>query len=308
MAMSSWMGMLPALAPSSFLPKIAFCADISDSIMIQHRLDYNAFGFNILEGVCRWRAMRGGSPLRTEAEGETSAMGIWLKASYLNHSCYPTVQRWFIGDVMIWRALADIHANAELTFSYVSDKEDYAGGQKALSEYGFSCECQICVSERETPLAKVLERDMILHEIDRCFESSTITGIDDYLSLLDKLETTYVFSPSREPRRQLIVPISRLLVACKSQDMVVPLIKLCTKLLISLGFEVEDTISQWRIETWGYMCPEVVWALIELQDLENDLKTAYVMMAGEVESFEEMYGKALREDGREIEQDKDKKS
>lgn len=44
--------------------------------------------------------------------------GIWINASYINHSCINNCHRTFIGDVMIVRATKDLKANTELRFCY----------------------------------------------------------------------------------------------------------------------------------------------------------------------------------------------
>ena len=87
--------------------------------------------------------------------------GIWLKASYVNHSCYPTVRRSFIGDMIIFRAQANIPANTELKFGYLSGLEEYDERQEKLRKYGFDCACQICVAEKNTPAANIKERFVV---------------------------------------------------------------------------------------------------------------------------------------------------
>ena len=208
---------------------------------------------------------------------------------------------------MIWRAQADIAPNTELKFGYIAGTQDYAGRQEALSKYGFICECQICLSEKKTTLAKIKDRDMMLLEIIKRFESPTPTDIEVYFTLFDKMQSTYAFPPSQEPRRGLIVPILNLLEVCKSKSILAPLVQLSIMLLEGLGFELDVTFSSWRIKTWGFVCDDVVPLLADLwqacgtllpglcNGLGMDLKIAYTIMAGEVESFEGMYGSARPE-------------
>lgn len=41
--------------------------------------------------------------------------GIWLKASSMNHACYPNCSRVFIGDMVIVRAARDLATGTELS-------------------------------------------------------------------------------------------------------------------------------------------------------------------------------------------------
>lgn len=208
---------------------------------------------------------------------------------------------------MVWRAQADIAPNTEVKFGYISGAQDFEGRQEALSKYGFNCECQICLSEKATPLTKIKDRDTVMLEVIKCFERPIPTDIEIYFAHLRELQSTYISPPSQEPRRSLILPIMNLLEVCKSEHMLVSLIKLSITLLHGLGFELDVTPSSWRIKTWGYMCDDAVPLLADLwhacgsmqpklcEGLERDLKTAYTIMAGEVESFEGMYGSARPE-------------
>lgn len=283
-------------------------ANPSGSAFIQHRIIYNAFAFSILAKDWHWRTPLDASAIKYEKVDGSSSIGMWLKASYINHSCYPTVRRSFIGDMMIWRTQIDIAPNVELNSAYISDTQDYAVRQESVAKYGFACECQICLAEKATPPAMIKDRDTIVLEIIKCFEASTPMDLDVYFTLLGKLQATYIFPPSQEPRRNLILPIMNLMEACKKGgNMLAPLIKLGITLLQGLGFELDVTLSSWKIKTWGYMCDDVVPVLADLwqacgtmqlrlfEGLERDLKTAFTIMAGEGESFEGMYGSARPE-------------
>ena len=281
--------------------------DFFGSAFVQYRITYNAFAFPILSKDWIWRVKRDPSSPKKDAEHGLNSIGMWLKASYINHSCYATVRRSFIGDMMVWRAQVDIAPNTELKSSYISGTQDYAGRQEVLGKYGFTCECQICFSEKETPPESIKDRDMIMLEIIKCFENPTPTDIDIYFALLGKMQSTYIFPPSHEPRCSLILPVMNLMDVCRSENMLAPLLKLGITLLQGLGFELDVTLSRWRIKTWGYMCDEIVPVLADLwqacgtmqprlcEGLERDLKIAYTIMAGEVESFEGMYGSARPE-------------
>ena len=273
-----------------------------ESAFVQHRIIYNAFAFSILSGDWQWRAAHEPSAPNESTDGNSSAIGMWLKASYINHSCNPTVRRSFIGDMMVWRAQTDIPPNTELKFGYISGVQDYAGRQEAVGKYGFTCECNVCLSEKNTPPDKMKERDMIVLEIIKCFENPTPTDIEVYFKFIEDLQSTYLFPPSQDPRRSLIIPIINLTTVCKAENMPAPLMRLGIALLQGLGFELDVTLSSWRTKTWGYMCDDVVPLLADLlqvcgkinprlcEGLYEDLRKAYTIMAGEVESFDGYYG------------------
>ena len=258
-------------------------------------------------GDWQWRVAHDAAAPNRGADHNSGAIGMWLKASYINHSCYPTVRRSFIGDMMVWRAQTDIASGTELRFGYISGDQDYAGRQEALGKYGFTCECVICLSEINTPSEKIEERDRVLLEIIKCFENPTPTVIDVYFELIKDMESTYLFPPSQDPRRSLLIPVINLMTVCKAENMPAPLMRLGVTLLQGLGFELYVTLSSWRIKSWGYMCDDVVPVLADLlqvcvtvnprlcEGLYKDLKTAYMIMAGEVESFDGYYGHARLE-------------
>lgn len=52
---------------------------------------------------------------RTHQDEIFHSCGIWLKASYTNHSCCSNARRAFIGDMMIVRAAQDLEPNTEIT-------------------------------------------------------------------------------------------------------------------------------------------------------------------------------------------------
>jgi hypothetical protein len=58
-------------------------------------------------------------------EANFYSCGIWINASYINHSCLGNVRRSFIGDMMIVRAAKDMAACTELMFPYKTPEGIY---------------------------------------------------------------------------------------------------------------------------------------------------------------------------------------
>ena len=263
---------------------------------MESRKDFNSFEFPVLSADWMWRAASDDFSQETPKPESATAVGIWLKASMINHSCYTSVRRSFVGDMMIWRAERDISVDTELHFGYVHSFREYDHRQEQLANYGFACGCELCHAQRNTSNAKLEERDAKIFEMIECNKRSM--PVNSYFTLIQEIEITYDLPPTQEPRLHLIVPIITLMRACKVANDVVALMRLGLIFLRGLGFQVYVTNDHWAIMHWGFMADEVVWVLTELiqvfetkepklcKDLYKDLKTAYIITAGEAESFE----------------------
>ena len=282
------------------------------------RVDCNSFAVPILSATWQWRATNKCSSLKNSKLDTSGAVGIWVSGSMANHSCHPSISRYFIGDMMIWRANFDIPANTELTIGYNSSYGDYADRQEFVASYGFVCECVLCLSQQNTPCQKMTERHAKTHEMLKCFERSKPTNINIFFRLIEEIEATYVFPPSRDPRLHLSVLIAKLVINCK-RSMQHHVLKLSHMFLKSLGFEVDVMRAHWKIKVWGFMGPEVVQVLADLlrvctafntelcEGLYEDLKTAYTIMTGEAESLGWYYGQSKMARLDELLKDKDEK-
>ena len=82
--------------------------------------------------------------------------------------------------MMIFRAQADIPADTELKFGYISCLEKYEERQKMLEKWGFRCECQVCLAEKEYSHKKVKKRAKITEDIIKHFEKNTPTDLGVY--------------------------------------------------------------------------------------------------------------------------------
>lgn len=82
--------------------------------------------------------------------------------------------------MMIFRAQADIPADTELKFGYISCLEKYEERQTLLKKWSFQCDCQVCVAEKVYSHKKVKKRSKIIEEIIQHFEKNTATGLEVY--------------------------------------------------------------------------------------------------------------------------------
>lgn len=70
--------------------------------------------------------------------------GIFLRASFLNHSCAANAVAAFIGDLIIIHASKNIKKGEEITIAYGPRELNF---QKKLQKYGFVCTCAHCKAD-----------------------------------------------------------------------------------------------------------------------------------------------------------------
>ena len=148
-----------------------------NSGFVHYRVFYNGFGFPSLTYEYHWKSGHTPDNLKEEDGG---SVGIWTRASFVNHSCYPLVRRTYVGDMMIFRAQADIPADTELKIGYISCLEGYEQRQKMLQKWGFQCECQVCLAEKDCSHKKSKKRAKIVEEIIKHFEEKTANDLGMY--------------------------------------------------------------------------------------------------------------------------------
>ena len=266
---------------------------------------YNNFGFPPRTYEYHWGI---GHHPELVPDDIAGSRGIWIKASYINHSCYPTVRRSFIGDIMIFRAQQNVPANTELKIGYISGLEEVDVRQKKLKVYGFDCDCRVCEAEKNTSGKKMKKRYGILRKIIDIFEKGNVNRLETYTDLLDALESTYENPPKKEYRRAMITPVTNLITGCLQSDLPHQVIELTHRLLVALGFELKITNTTFQILEWGFLIDELVISLVDLRDaykivnpalvrdVEATAKKAYLIMCGEDVTYEQAYGPGGRRD------------
>ncbi|RBR11206.1 uncharacterized protein FIESC28_09090 [Fusarium coffeatum] len=87
---------------------------------------------------------------QTEDEDISNAStGLWIRASYLNHSCIPNVKKDFIGDLILFRATRKIAAGEEITHAY-DESSSYKVRKAAIKRtWDFVCRCPLCLVEEK---------------------------------------------------------------------------------------------------------------------------------------------------------------
>ena len=174
---------------------------------------------------------------------------LYIKASYVNHSCYSNAQRSFIGDALILRATRDIPAGEEILLWYPSPNCDhsYEKTQENLRNWEFRCSCEICTHDWESSNKKKKKRAALLKELD--FASTDIVG-EAGLAAIEKLfaaiEQTYTVPAASVPRLLLWDPYLGLTRVYASIEEPARTITTAWKVMAALGFIVKRDASSER--------------------------------------------------------------
>lgn len=117
---------------------------------------------------------------------------IYLLPSYFNHSCDANATRHFFGDAIVIRALTQIRAGDEITISYIYANEPYHERANTLKKWFPTCDCSLCVEDREAGVGTSKKRQKLL-------EDRTSTSLPTVRAMVSKMDATY---PSTGPRVQ----------------------------------------------------------------------------------------------------------
>lgn len=166
-----------------------------------------------------------------------ASLGLWIKASYMNHTCVPNTQRSFIGDIMVIRAGSDLKAGTELKHSYVDISKKYAERQIELQGYGFQCDCSLCSAWMSTSPKKRKKRENTRNFIRDRVVSPVPTELSDFFRLLDNLEGTYIHPATEEPRIETVLLLMKLITNFSSEDQSWGAFWMVYMLLDNLGFK-----------------------------------------------------------------------
>jgi hypothetical protein len=253
--------------------------------------------------------MKGAGKTAAKADGKFHSSGVWLMASFINHSCLSNARRSFIGDMMIVRASRDLPPDTELTFWYQSpmtrDPEEFPVD---LQHWGFKCDCPICHEAQIAGNSVLSNRHRISADIERLFKTSemNLRKIEDKTSML---AGTYSRPDSEVPRLALYSPYLSLAVVYASRRELEKAVEFGLKSLKSLGFVIKGGESPrvsdapLIVERWGLMTEGVVgcWMILcfAYRDLAPSLasqaegyaRVSYIICVGEDETFGQTYNR-----------------
>ena len=91
--------------------------------------------------------------ITTNAYQSMGCLMVFRLASRFNHSCEPPAKVVVKGTREPYlQILQAVECGAEVTVSYINEKQDYAARQALLQKWGFVCTCERCKRD-ETPAA-----------------------------------------------------------------------------------------------------------------------------------------------------------
>ncbi|KAJ6910052.1 hypothetical protein NC652_020912 [Populus alba x Populus x berolinensis] len=76
-------------------------------------------------------------------------VGLWVLASFINHSCNPNARRLHVGDHVLVHASRDVKAGEEITFAYFDVLSPLSKRNEMSKTWGFHCSCKRCKFEEE---------------------------------------------------------------------------------------------------------------------------------------------------------------
>ncbi|KAD2804111.1 hypothetical protein E3N88_37488 [Mikania micrantha] len=85
-------------------------------------------------------------------KGDYHGVGIWVLASFVNHSCNPNAKRFHIGDHVIVHASRDIKEGEEITLGYFDVFSPLKTRKEMAKNWGFDCHCKRCKFETDISL------------------------------------------------------------------------------------------------------------------------------------------------------------
>jgi tetratricopeptide (TPR) repeat protein len=90
-------------------------------------------------------------PGHVSSQGEdesNGSAGLWILASYVNHSCVANAKKDSVGDLMVLRATRPIRPGEEITHSYDESSDYDARTAVLMNTWGFTCTCGLCIAEK----------------------------------------------------------------------------------------------------------------------------------------------------------------
>ncbi|KAL2064031.1 hypothetical protein VTL71DRAFT_4525 [Oculimacula yallundae] len=183
--------------------------------------------------------------------------GLWIKSSYINHSCLPNLTRAFIGDMMIIHANSDIPPNTELTHQYLAPETSYLTRRKKFPlHWDFTCDCLLCSTEATSPDEKHQQRRDLVDQIklhalspqnqmyaSQRISKGAIKAIERLVRKLEDLHEPAVYA--NIPRLLLVHPTIWLTDAHRAAGNHAKVIKYALEILRNFGFV--DPVREGRL-------------------------------------------------------------
>lgn len=203
-----------------------------------------------------------------EKEDFFHSCGIWVLASYINHSCISNARRAFIANMMIVRASKDMEANTEIKFWYRDPHGDSASANKSdeifKKQWGFTCQCAICLDTRATSETIHHKRQKVREDLKKAFDNAPSPPnrqvTRQFERLLTNLNETYTQPPLNVPRLLVWEPQLALTSLYAAQKNPQKTLDSAAKVLTSLSFVLSganisssSSSARFAIAKWGLL-------------------------------------------------------
>lgn len=204
--------------------------------------------------------------------------------------------------MQIVRATRDIPAGTELAFCYQSPMplDSYKEAQKELSNWEFTCDCELCMNRKATPRAALQRRKTIYGDLKKVLKGPQATNVSKSQRLLKQLEETYPVAETKAVRLELWDPYFALGANLLLANQPAEAVKTIVKGLETLGYSItacppigDAKLSQLEVRQWGLVNSLTPWAFLNLfkayEKLAPELcaaakqyaEAAYSMIVGE---------------------------
>jgi hypothetical protein len=100
----------------------------------------------------------------------SASAGLWILASYINHSCLPNSEKEYVGDLMLLRATRSIAAGEEILHAYDLSSDYDTRMESLMRTWGFSCDCKLCVADKADSEEVRSKRKKLEREADALIE------------------------------------------------------------------------------------------------------------------------------------------
>jgi tetratricopeptide (TPR) repeat protein len=123
----------------------------------------------------------------------SASAGLWILASYINHSCLPNSEKEYVGDLMLLRATQSIAAGEEILHAYVLSSDYDARVEALMRTWGFSCDCKVCVADKADSEEVRSKRRELESEADALIENreSSRLAVMKARRLMREIEGTF---------------------------------------------------------------------------------------------------------------------
>jgi hypothetical protein len=99
-----------------------------------------------IERICNFNAFACENELLKNCVSGQKVLGLWITASFVNHSCAATAERMMVGDVLLQYSVRDIAMGEEVTVSYVANELQGPNWDRGVwaARTGIDCDCLLC--------------------------------------------------------------------------------------------------------------------------------------------------------------------